>query len=200
MEWKEQSSTQRNQIGEQRWYFFSQDTVVNYPYECIVVLNSTKGRLHVLYNWEDIANHSNFINQIEYSNVFWFRYPSNGTNRINVFPSVDWISRRSQETKLELIYKIRKLILLIVREIKPYILFRYLAEQKLNERIREYDTVRNSTNYHEESWYFLICSLMYIYSAMKNSKFDIDRNMRELLIWKRHSNKNAKGFKTTGWS
>ena len=117
-------------------------------------LNSTKGKLHVLHNWEDIENHSNFINQIEYFNVFRFRYPSNGSNRINRFPSVDWISRWSQETKLELIYKIRKPILLYVREINPYILFRYLAEQIL---MREYDTVRNPINYHEESWYLLIC-------------------------------------------
>ena len=87
---REMENTEANRrkqkiIGEQRNYFLSASTIINYPFESIIKLNSTRGRLFVLKNWENIIDHQNYKAQKEYSHVFGFKNPVDGSNIQNVF-------------------------------------------------------------------------------------------------------------------
>ena len=79
--YNEMEETDRNKmkesiLGEQNNVFLKKETIYLYPFESIMKLNSTRGRLFVVQNWERIVQLPNFVNQSHYSNVFGFRCTS----------------------------------------------------------------------------------------------------------------------------
>ena len=63
-------------IGEQKDVFLMKETLKYYPFESLMKLNSTRGRLFVLLNLDKFVQLPNFVNQIQYENVFGFVWDS----------------------------------------------------------------------------------------------------------------------------
>ena len=198
MENTEVNRKKQKLIGEQRNNLLSANSIINYPFESIIKLNSTRGRLHVLKNWEEIINHQNFKSQKEYSHVFGFKNPVDRSNFQNVFFFSNEILEASQETKLEIIHRLKLLLQTYIRELKPYIQFRYLIEKKISENLLESETAQSLSDFQEDSCYFLVCCLMYLYSILRHPMFDIDANMRAKMIWEKHSPSGKNTMKNIG--
>ena len=198
MENTEVNRKKQKLIGEQRNNLLSANSITNYPFESIIKLNSTRGRLHVLKNWDEIINHQNFKSQKEYSHVFGFKNPVDRSNFQNVFFFSNEISEASQETILEIIHRLKLLLQTYIRELKPYIQFRYLIEKKISENLLESETAQSLSDFQEDSCYFLVCCLMYLYSILRHPMFDIDANMRAKMIWEKHSPSGKNTMKNIG--
>ena len=53
MESIKNNKDKQNTPGEQQSIFLMKQTIQDKPFECIMKLNSTKGRLYVWYNWRN---------------------------------------------------------------------------------------------------------------------------------------------------
>ena len=60
-------------IGWQANQSYPTDIINDTPFEAILSINWTQGRLFVLENWKRIITHSNFLLQSSYENVFGFK-------------------------------------------------------------------------------------------------------------------------------
>ena len=62
----------QNVVGWQRDVRYSKDQIEEYPFEALLNLNSSLGRMVTLENWESLISHPNFVKQSSYENVFGF--------------------------------------------------------------------------------------------------------------------------------
>ena len=186
------------QIGRQKEIFLSRKTIILYPFESILKLNSTRGRLYVLFNWKKLVDHPNFKNQINYHHVFGFTLDPESRDINKLLTDSESISRTSQEIKLELIGKIRLLILTYVRELKKCTIFRYKVEKKLSGQLQNNEAGISLGNHWEESAYLLLWCYMYIYGIIRHPRFDIDKNMRGLVVCESHLEDKTKIFQKIG--
>ena len=60
----------QNIVGWQKDVRFDQAKVEEYPFEALLNLNSTIGRIIAIQNWESLVSHPNFAKQKSYENVF----------------------------------------------------------------------------------------------------------------------------------
>ena len=63
MEETDRNKIKESIIGEQNNVFLKKETIYLYPFESIMKLNSTRGSLFVVQNWERIVQLPNFVNQ-----------------------------------------------------------------------------------------------------------------------------------------
>ena len=68
----------QNIPGEQQSIFLMKQTIQDKPFECIMKLSSTKGRLYAWYNLRKFDWLPNFINQTVYKELFGFTYSKDG--------------------------------------------------------------------------------------------------------------------------
>ena len=66
-------------VGRQKKLLVSKSTIQEYPFEWIMRLNSTIGRLYILTHWESVANLENLKNQEIYPHVFGFTCSNDGS-------------------------------------------------------------------------------------------------------------------------
>ena len=63
-------------IGWQSGTKYSKDTIYLFPFECILWLNSTSGRMMVLNHWKNLVSHPNFVKQKTWEHVYNFTIES----------------------------------------------------------------------------------------------------------------------------
>ena len=147
LEWNQENKSKEHLPGRQHNYFFSREIIYKRLFEWMMKLNSTCGRLYVLINWEEIACIPNFINQVSYEHIFGFKvYPDEPLNSKHfnydsliitigsVFREFSIIPKSTQETKINLILKLKRRINELVKELKSTLIWRYLIEQSISQK------------------------------------------------------------------
>ena len=73
MENTEQNISKQHVAGEQSEIFLVKEVIMSSPFESLMKLNSTRGRLFVVMNWEKFTQLPNFKYQEYYSDLFGFK-------------------------------------------------------------------------------------------------------------------------------
>ena len=135
--------------GEQKLFFVGKQSIEERLFEYIIKINSTRGRLYVILNWEKLICMPGFNHQKYYDNVFGFQYLDEGDCSSkylhvliifieNIFQGYWEIYKITQETKLNMIPKIRTKISKLAWEMKKVLTWRYLVEENIKLKKRKY--------------------------------------------------------------